>query len=145
MYIFIISLQHNTWFIYILQVIIDNGDTIVHVQSAFHGHENDPNYYRQEGPIGLDTLTNLRGFFWNMSDNRTCIIYFIKALYLNSFSNIYILCLKYYYIWTYIYFKSGIVFLMHFWGTKFSWLLLGTTLWCRNILFRMTKRSLISW
>jgi hypothetical protein len=53
-YIFIISLQHKTWFIYILQVIIDNEENIVHVQSGFLGHENDANCYRQIGSIGPD-------------------------------------------------------------------------------------------
>ena len=39
---------------YILQVIIDNEENIVHVQSGFLGHENDANCYRQIGSIGPD-------------------------------------------------------------------------------------------
>ena len=53
-YIYIISLQHKTRFICILQVIIDNEENIVHVQSGFLGHENDANCYRQIGSIGPD-------------------------------------------------------------------------------------------
>ena len=36
----------------ILQVIIDNEENIVHVQSGFLGHENEANCYRQIGSIG---------------------------------------------------------------------------------------------
>ena len=53
-YIFNISLQHKACFIYIVQVIIDNEENIVHVQSGFLGHENDANCYRQIGSIGPD-------------------------------------------------------------------------------------------
>jgi hypothetical protein len=53
-YIYIISLQHKTRFICILQVIIDNEENIVHVQSGFLGHENDANCYRQIGSIRPD-------------------------------------------------------------------------------------------
>ena len=52
-YIFIISLQHKTWFIYILQVTIDNEKNLLRVQSGFLGrHENDANFHRQIGSIG---------------------------------------------------------------------------------------------
>ena len=47
-------LSRRTLFIYILQVIIDNEENIVHVQSGFLGHENDANCHRQIGSIEPD-------------------------------------------------------------------------------------------
>ena len=53
-YLYIYYIFATCNLIYILQVIIDNEENIVHVQSGFLGHENDANCCRQIGSIGPD-------------------------------------------------------------------------------------------
>jgi hypothetical protein len=65
LFIFIKSLQHKTWFIYIWQVIIENEENIVHVQSVFLGHENDANCYRQIGSIHGRICVSLLDMRWH--------------------------------------------------------------------------------